>query len=120
MEALRKYSRSLKRLVVTNAPAQGFKVYDPEYRLYESFRLHLTNFTPPETSLQAEFTRSLAHPLLLLRVQTDRLASRVPQTLKQPSPENERSPENIANLIQNFLLVRHLACKLLLKQSTEK
>lgn len=58
--------------------------------------------------------------MLLLRIQTDKLAHKIPQQLKQPSPENERSAENIKNLVQNFLLIRHLVCKLLLKQSANK
>jgi hypothetical protein len=105
---------------MVSAPTQGIKVYDPEYRLYESFMEHLHNFNPPETALQIEFSRSLAHPLLLLRMQTEKLANRIPVQLKQPSPENERSAENISNLIDNFHLIRHLACNLLLKQSCEK
>jgi len=117
MEALKKHSRALKRIVSANVVSQGAKVYDPEFRLFETFRLELSNFNPPETSLKAEYTRNLAHPFLLLRLQTERLANRIPPALKQPSPENERSPQNISNLIQNFLLVRHLVCKVLLKQS---
>lgn len=77
VEALRKHSKTIKKLVMVSAPTQGIKVYDPEYRLYESFMQHLTEFNPPESALQVEFTRSLAHPLLLLRVQTEKLTPRI-------------------------------------------
>lgn len=51
MEALKRHSAALKKLVMLNVPEQGFKIYDPEYRLYESFMEHLTDFNPPETAL---------------------------------------------------------------------
>ena len=75
---------------------------------------------PPEEGLQAEYIRNLAHPMLLLRLQSDKLNNRIPQQLRLPSQENERSSDNIVNTIQNFLLIRHLVCKLLLKQSRKK
>lgn len=65
---------------MVNAPnLTGFKVYDPEYRLYESFIEALSVFNPPEAQLNAEFTRPLASPYLLLRNQSERLANRIPE-----------------------------------------
>jgi len=54
------------------------KLFAPEYRLYETFREHALNFNPPEESLSVEFTRNLAHPMLLLRLSSDRLNKKVP------------------------------------------
>jgi hypothetical protein len=84
MEALKKCCRVLKKYVMVNAPETNTKVrvYDPEYRLYENFREQVLDFLPPEEGLQAEYIRNLAHPMLLLRLQSDKLNNRIPQQLR--------------------------------------
>ena len=80
MEAVKKCCNILKKYVMINAPEQQVKVrvYDPEYRLYENFREQVLNFVPPEESLLAEYTRNLANPLMLLRLQSDKLNNKIP------------------------------------------
>jgi hypothetical protein len=88
----------------------------PELRLYENFLHEACSFVAPEESLRAEYTRLLAHPSLVLNVIPEKLSNRhdsggIPEQLRFPDNDEEKSTTAIRNSIRNMILLRYLCEK---------